>query len=69
MPDGQRGYRVRAIPPNPSTFALRKPLPEPWRGTRDEELSKISGVEGTIFCHASGVSFYNYIILKYIYFN
>lgn len=25
-----------------------------WRGVRDEELEKISGIEGTIFCHTTG---------------
>lgn len=25
-----------------------------WRGIRDEELQKISGIDGTIFCHSTG---------------
>lgn len=25
-----------------------------WRGVRDEELSKLTGIPGCIFCHASG---------------
>ena len=25
-----------------------------WRGVRDEELSKLSGIPGCIFVHASG---------------
>ncbi|TIB07993.1 hypothetical protein E3P92_03896 [Wallemia ichthyophaga] len=54
LPDGSKGWRVRGIPPNSTTFALRKPLPEPWRGLRDERLAEVSGVPGTIFCHASG---------------
>ncbi|TIB08267.1 hypothetical protein E3P89_02353 [Wallemia ichthyophaga] len=54
LPDGSKGWRVRGIPPNSTTFALRKPLPEPWRGLRDEKLAEVSGVPGTIFCHASG---------------
>jgi uncharacterized UPF0160 family protein len=32
----------------------RKALPEPWRGIRDDELSKLSGIAGCIFVHASG---------------
>jgi uncharacterized UPF0160 family protein len=30
---------------------VRKPLPEEWAGIRDEELRKVSGVNGAIFCH------------------
>lgn len=29
-------------------------MPEPWRGLRDEELSKVSGIPGCVFVHASG---------------
>lgn len=29
-------------------------LLEEWRGIRDEELSKLSGIPGCIFVHASG---------------
>ena len=36
------------------TFKNRKSLPEPWRGIRDEELSKLSDIEGCVFVHASG---------------
>lgn len=29
-------------------------MPESWRGLRDAELSKESGVDGGVFVHASG---------------
>ncbi len=29
-------------------------MPEHWRGVRDADLSKVSGIDGCIFCHASG---------------
>lgn len=32
----------------------RLPLPEPWRGLRDEALDQVSGIPGCIFVHASG---------------
>lgn len=35
-------------------FFLRLGLLEEWRGIRDEALSKISGLPGCIFVHASG---------------
>lgn len=30
------------------------PLPEPWRGLRDEALSRLSGIPGCVFVHATG---------------
>lgn len=47
-------WRVQAVPVSPESFESRKALPEAWRGLRDEELSKVSGIEGGIFIHASG---------------
>ena len=34
---------------------LRLSLPAAWRGVRDSELEKVSGVKGAIFVHASGI--------------
>jgi len=54
-PDETAGnWRVQAVPVSPESFESRKALPEAWRGLRDEELSKVSGIEGGIFVHASG---------------
>ncbi|KAI0932232.1 hypothetical protein AcV5_004489 [Taiwanofungus camphoratus] len=54
-PDETSGnWRVQAVPVTPQSFESRKALPETWRGLRDDKLSKISGVEGGIFVHASG---------------
>lgn len=47
-------WRVQCVPKEESSFVLRKPLLESWRGLRDDELSKISGIDGCIFVHASG---------------
>ena len=33
-------------------FTNRLGLPEPWRGVRDEALTKISGIADCCFCHA-----------------
>ena len=32
----------------------RQPLPEPWRGLRDEQLSELTGIAGCVFVHTSG---------------
>ena len=54
-PDETAGnWRVQAVPVSPYSFDSRKALPEQWRGHRDEELSRSSGIEGCIFIHASG---------------
>lgn len=47
-------WRIQAVPVSKDSFESRKPLPEAWRGLRDEELSAKSGVEGCVFVHASG---------------
>ncbi|KAH8102640.1 GAMM1 protein [Cristinia sonorae] len=54
-PDETGGnWRVQAVPVSSESFESRKALPEAWRGVRDSELSKLSGIDGCIFVHASG---------------
>lgn len=47
-------WRVQAVTVKGQAFENRLSLPEEWRGVRDEDLSKISGIEGCKFCHAAG---------------
>jgi len=47
-------WRVQCVPVSKDSFQSRKPLPEAWRGFRDEELDGISGIEGSVFVHSSG---------------
>ena len=48
-------WNVQAIPPTINDMMTqRKPFPEGWRGLRDEELKKASGVETAVFCHTAG---------------
>lgn len=55
FPDTRSGtYRIQAVPKAKGSFVNRKPLPEPWRGVRDDELSKVAKIEGCVFAHASG---------------
>jgi uncharacterized UPF0160 family protein len=51
-PDGN--WRIQCVPVRPEGFENRKSLPETWRGFRDDELSRISGVDNCIFVHAGG---------------
>ena len=53
-PDESGKWRIQAVPASPESFESRKPLPEEWRGLRDEELAKVTGVPDTVFVHASG---------------
>ncbi|KAH7971185.1 hypothetical protein HPB49_020099 [Dermacentor silvarum] len=47
-------WRVQGVPVALGSFDCRVFLPEKWRGVRDEELSKVSGIDGCIFVHSSG---------------
>ncbi|XP_018332499.1 UPF0160 protein MYG1, mitochondrial isoform X2 [Agrilus planipennis] len=47
-------WRVQGIPVQPDSFICRVFLHKDWRGVRDEELSKVSGIPGSIFCHSTG---------------
>lgn len=47
-------WRVQCVPKEPHSFQSRLPLPEPWRGLRDEALDQVSGIPGCVFVHTSG---------------
>lgn len=47
-------WRVQTVPVTKDSFESRKALPKEWRGVRDEELDKVSGVPGCVFVHAAG---------------
>lgn len=54
FPDSNGNWRIAAVPLSSTSFDSRKKLPEPWRGLRDEELSKATGIDGCVFIHAAG---------------
>lgn len=47
-------WRIQAVPVSKDSFQSRKPLPEAWRGVRDDKLDEITGVKGGVFVHAAG---------------
>lgn len=51
--DREGKWRVQAVNEQGS-FALRKGLPEKWRGLRGAELDARSGLQGCVFVHAAG---------------
>lgn len=53
-PSPSAKWRIQCVPVSKDSFESRKPLPEAWRGFRDEKLDEIAGVEGGVFVHAAG---------------
>lgn len=54
MDSVNKQWRVQAVAQSQGSFASRKALPELWRGVRDDQLSKLSGIDGCVFVHATG---------------
>ena len=54
FPSSRGGYNVYAVPLELGSFENRKSLPVSWRGLRDTELQKITGVKTARFCHNAG---------------
>lgn len=44
-------WMVQCVPPVAGSFDQRKPLPEAWKGMRNEALQELTGVKDAIFCH------------------
>ncbi|KAH6674091.1 putative UPF0160 protein C27H6.8 [Halenospora varia] len=53
-PSPDAKWRIQCVPESKDSFQSRKPLPEAWRGFRDEKLDEISGISGGVFVHAAG---------------
>ncbi|XP_034245446.1 UPF0160 protein MYG1, mitochondrial [Thrips palmi] len=47
-------WRVQGVPESATSFVGKLFLHPEWRGLRDAELSKLSGIDGCVFAHASG---------------
>lgn len=47
-------WRITAVAKREGSRVCRLALPQAWRGLRDTELEKVSGVKDVTFCHASG---------------
>lgn len=51
MPSGNH-WKLRGIPPSMNErMKVRKPLPEEWAGLHEEDLKRVSGIPGAVFCH------------------
>ena len=47
-------WRIQCVPVAEGSFTSRLPLPEAWRGVRDQKLSELTGIDGCVFVHSSG---------------
>lgn len=44
-------WSVSAVPESPGEFVNRLDLPEEWAGLTGEDLERVSGIDGAVFCH------------------
>ena len=52
-PSNRGGYAIKVIPKSIEDKTSRQPFPEDWAGLEKEELEKISGIDGLVFCHTA----------------
>jgi uncharacterized UPF0160 family protein len=51
MPSGNH-WKLRGIPPTyQDRMKVRMPQPKEWAGLLDEDLKRVSGISGAVFCH------------------
>ena len=50
-PDAQAKWHVSCVPDKSGSFSNRKSLPASWAGLDGEELDKVTGIKGCVFCH------------------
>jgi uncharacterized UPF0160 family protein len=51
---GEEDYKVQCVPLGPKSFDTYVLAPTGWRGLRNEEFAKASGLESAVFCHPTG---------------
>lgn len=51
FPDAQAKWHVSCVPDKAGNFSNRKSLPAAWAGLDGEELDKVTGIKGCVFCH------------------
>lgn len=51
FPDSQSKWHLSCVPDKTGSFSNRKSLPLAWAGLDGEELDKVTGITGCVFCH------------------
>ena len=54
FPSLRGGWNWQCVPGSNGRFSNRKPVPESWKGLRDEAYQKVTGVKTATFCHPGG---------------
>ncbi len=44
-------WAIKCVRSDLHSYVNRKKLPESWAGKKNQELEKITGIEGSVFCH------------------
>ena len=59
VPDDTKGskWMAQTVPTDDESFAPKVLFPKSWRGLRDAELQKVSGINDAVFCHKAGFIF------------
>lgn len=50
-PDAKAKWHISCVPDKAGSFSNRKSLPASWAGLDGEELDKVTGIKGCVFCH------------------
>lgn len=53
FPSNRGGYAIKTVPKSQEDHNKRLDFPKEWAGLEQQELEKISGIKGLIFCHAT----------------
>lgn len=53
-PDLRGNWSATVVEKDDGLYNARIYFPESWRGLNDSELEKVTGIEGSTFCHKSG---------------
>lgn len=54
-PHSNGTWAIKTIPKDPhKEFSQKCPAPDAWRGLKEQELEKVSGIKGLYFCHKGG---------------
>lgn len=54
FPSNRGGYNWQCVPDSLGSFGQRKSVPTEWKGLRDFDLQKVTGVATASFCHPAG---------------
>ena len=54
FPSNRGGYNWQCVPDGLGSFGQRKSVPKDWKGLRDADIQKVTGIDTATFCHPAG---------------